>query len=67
MAAERQRLTGREIMIGFAVLIPVFVVFYLGAGALDIGIPQWGVSAAAPVIGILIWFAIIGRLGGKKS
>lgn len=64
--AERQRLTGREILIGFAVLIPTFVVFYLGAGALDLPIPQWGLSAAAALIGILIWFAIIGRLGGKK-
>jgi hypothetical protein len=66
MAAERQRLTGREILIGFAVLIPVFVIVYLGAGALNLGIPQWGVSAVAALVGILIWFAIIGRLGGKK-
>ncbi len=66
MTAERQRLTGREIVIGFAVLIPVFVVAYLGAGALNLPIPQWGVSAAAALVGILIWFALIGRLGGKK-
>ena len=65
--AERKRMTGREILIGFAVLIPVFVVFYLAAGALNLGIPQWGISAAAALVGILIWFAIIGRLGGKKS
>ena len=66
MTAERQRLTGREIVIGFAVLIPVFVIAYLGAGALNLPIPQWGVSAAAALVGILIWFALIGRLGGKK-
>jgi hypothetical protein len=65
--AERQRMTGREILIGLAVLIPVFVIFYLAAGALNLAIPQWGVSAAAALVGILIWFAIIGRLGGKKS
>ena len=64
--AERQRMTGREILIGFIVLIPVFIVAFLGAGALNLPIPQWGVSAIAAVIGILIWFAIIGRLGGKK-
>jgi hypothetical protein len=66
MTAERQRLTGREIMIGFAVLVPVFVIAYLGAGVLNLPIPQWGVSAAAALVGILIWFALIGRLGGKK-
>jgi hypothetical protein len=65
--AERQRLTGREILIGLAVLIPVFVIAYLGAGALNLAVPQWAVSAVAAVVGILIWFAIIGRLGGKKS
>ncbi len=66
MTAERQRLSGREILIGFAVLIPVFVVFYLGAGALRLPIPQTAVSIVAALVGILIWFAIIGRLGGKK-
>jgi hypothetical protein len=66
MTAERQRLNGREILIGFAVLIPVFVIAYLGAGALNLDIPQWGLSAGAALVGILIWFAIIGRLGGKK-
>lgn len=64
--AERQRLTTREILIGLAVLIPVFVVVFLGAGALNLQIPQWLVSAIAAVVGIVIWFAIIGRLGGKK-
>jgi hypothetical protein len=64
--AERQRMTGREILIGFAVLIPVFVIAFLGAGALNFPIPQWGVSAMAALVGIFIWFAIIGRLGGKK-
>jgi hypothetical protein len=64
--AERQRMTGREILIGFAVLIPVFVIAFLGAGALNLPIPQWGVSAMAALVGIFIWFAIIGRLGGKK-
>ena len=64
--AARQRLSGREILIGFAVLIPVFTIAYLGAGALDLPIPQWGLSAMAAVVGILIWFAIIGRLGGNK-
>ena len=63
---ERQRMTGREITIGFAVLIPVFVAIFLAAGALNLPIPQWGVSAIAALVGILIWFAIIGRLGGKK-
>jgi hypothetical protein len=63
---ERQRMTGREIAIGFAVLIPVFVVIFLAAGALNLPIPQWGVSAIAALVGILVWFAIIGRLGGKK-
>jgi hypothetical protein len=65
--AERQRLTGREILIGLAVLIPVFVVLYLVVGALNLPIPQWAVSGIAAAVGILIWFAIIGRLGGKKS
>lgn len=64
--AERQRMTGREILIGFAVLIPIFVVIFVAAGALNLPIPQWGLSAIAAVIGIFIWFAIIGRLGGKK-
>jgi hypothetical protein len=64
--AERQRMTGREILIGLAVLIPVFIVAFLGAGALNLPIPQWGISAIAAVVGIFIWFAIIGRLGGKK-
>jgi hypothetical protein len=59
-------MTGREILIGFAVLIPVFVIAFLGAGALNLPIPQWGVSAMAALVGIFIWFAIIGRLGGKK-
>ncbi len=66
MAEQRQRMTGREIMIGLAVLIPVFIVAFLGAGALNLPIPQWGVSAIAALVGIFIWFAIIGRLGGKK-
>jgi hypothetical protein len=65
--AERQRMTGREILIGIAVLIPVFVIAYLGAGALAPQLPQWVVSAVAAVVGILIWFALIGRLGGKKN
>ena len=47
-------------------LIPVFVIAYLGAGVLNLAIPQWGLSAAAALVGILIWFALIGRLGGKK-
>lgn len=64
--AERQRLTGREILIGLAVLIPVFVIAFLAAGALNLPVPQWAVSAVAAVVGIVIWFAIIGRLGGKK-
>ncbi|MEO6395322.1 MAG: hypothetical protein ABIO40_05380 [Devosia sp.] len=67
MADTRQRLTGREIVIGLVVLIPVFVVVYLGAGALNLGIPQWALSVAAAVIGVLIWFAIIGRLSGSKK
>ena len=50
MAAERQRLTGREILIGFSVLIPVFVIVYLVAGALNLGIPQWCVSAVAALV-----------------
>ena len=66
MTAERQRLTGREILIGFAVLIPVFVIAFLGAGALNLGIPQWGVRAVAARVGTLIRFAIIGRLGGNN-
>ena len=65
--AERQRMTGREIMIGLAVLIPVFVITVLVAGALNLPIPQWLLSGVAALVGILIWFAIIGRLGGKKS
>ena len=65
--AERQRMTGREIMIGLAVLIPVFVITFLVAGALNLPIPQWLLSGVAALVGILIWFAIIGRLGGKKS
>ena len=64
--AERQRMTGKEIAIGFAVLIPVFVVIFLAAGALNLPIPQWGLSAIAALVGIFIWFALIGRLGGKK-
>jgi hypothetical protein len=64
--AERQRMTTREILIGLAVLIPVFVIAFLGAGALNLPVPQWLVSAVAAVVGIVIWFAIIGRLGGKK-
>ena len=67
MATERKRLTGREIVIGLVVLIPTFVILYLGAGALDLAIPRWALSAAAAVIGVLIWFAIIGRLGGAKK
>ncbi|MBN9346092.1 MAG: hypothetical protein J0I48_07810 [Devosia sp.] len=66
MTTERRRMTGREIVIGLVVLIPVFVIAYLGAGALNLPIPQWGISAIAALVGILIWFAIIGRLGGKK-
>ena len=64
--AERQRMTGREILIGLAVLIPVFVVAFLAAGALNLPVPQWVVSGVAAVVVIVIWFAIIGRLGGKK-
>lgn len=64
--AERQRMTTREILIGLAVLIPVFVIAFLGAGALNLQVPQWLVSAVAAVVGIVIWFAIIGRFGGKK-
>jgi hypothetical protein len=64
--AERQRLTGREILIGLAVLIPVFVLAFLGAGAFLPTVPQWAISAVAAVVGIVIWFAVIGRLGGKK-
>lgn len=64
--AERQRMTTREILIGLAVLIPVFVIAFLGAGALNLAVPQWLVSAVAALVGIVIWFAIIGRLGGKK-
>lgn len=64
--AERQRMTGREILIGLVVLIPVFVITFLAAGALNLAIPQWLLSGVAALVGILIWFAIIGRLGGKK-
>lgn len=64
--AERQRMTGREILIGLAVLIPVFILAFLGAAQFFPTIPQWAISAVAALVGIVIWFAIIGRLGGKK-
>ena len=66
MATERKRLTGREIMIGIVVLIPVFLIIYLGAGLLNLAVPSWLLSGLSAAIGVVIWFAVIGRLGGKK-
>ena len=66
MATERKRLTGREILIGLVVLIPVFLVIFLGAGALNLPVPQWLLSGISALVGVVIWFVIIGRIGGKK-
>jgi hypothetical protein len=49
------------------VLVVVFVVVFLAAGALNLAVPQWLLSFVSAVIGILIWFALIGRLGGSKK
>ncbi len=65
--AEARRMNAREIVIGIVVLVVVFAVVFLAAGALNIGLPQWLLSAVAAVIGIFIWFALIGRLGGAKK
>ncbi len=64
--AERKRFTARETIIGIVVVLVSFVVVFLGAGALNLPVPQWLLSAVAAVIGILVWFAIIGRLGKAK-
>ena len=59
--AERRRFTQQEILIGVAVLIPVFLIVFLAGGALNLGIPQWLLAAVGAVVGIAIWFAIINR------
>ena len=66
MAEERKRMTAREIIIGVVVLLVVFLVIYFGAGALNLAVPQWVLSAVAALVGVVIWFVIIGRIGGKK-
>lgn len=67
MADAPRRMNAREVLIGIVVLVVVFVVVLFGAGALNLGLPQWLLSAIAAVIGIFIWFALIGRLGGSKK
>lgn len=64
--AERARFTPKEYAIGIAVVLATFIVIFLGAGAMNLAVPQWLLSAVAAVIGILVWFAIIGRLGKAK-
>jgi hypothetical protein len=59
--AERRRMSAREIGIGVAVMLVTFLVIFLVAGALDLPVPQWLLSAIAAVIGIVIWFSLIGR------
>jgi protein-S-isoprenylcysteine O-methyltransferase Ste14 len=67
MADAPRRMNAREIIIGIVVLLVVFAVVFFGAGALNLGLPQWLLSAISAVIGIFIWFALIGRLGGSKK
>lgn len=64
--AERARFTPKEYGIGIAVMLVAFIAVFLGAGAMNLAVPQWLLSAVAAVIGILVWFAIIGRLGKAK-
>lgn len=59
--AERRRFTTQEIAIGVGVLLVVFFVIYLGAGALNLPIPQWLLAAIAGAVGVAIWFVIINR------
>jgi len=59
--AERRKFTTQEILIGVGVLVVVFLVIYLGAGALSLPIPQWLLAAIAGAVGVVIWFAIINR------
>ena len=67
MAQASRRMNAREIIIGLVVLVVVFVVVFFAAGAFNLAAPQWLLSFVAAVIGILIWFALIGRLGGSKK
>ena len=59
--AERRQFTTREIAIGAVVLVVVFLIVFLGGGALNLGIPQWLLAAIGAVIGVVIWFQIINR------
>lgn len=60
--ANRARFSARDIVIGVLVMLVTFFVIFLGAGALSLSIPQWLLSAIAAVVGIIIWFGLIGRL-----
>jgi protein-S-isoprenylcysteine O-methyltransferase Ste14 len=59
--AERRRFTTQETAIGAVVLVVVFLLVFLGGGALNLPVPQWLLAAIAAAIGIAIWFAIINR------
>mgnify|MGYP001791768975 CR=1 FL=1 len=67
MANARGRMNAREIIIGIIVLIVVFAVVFFAAGALNLALPQWLLSGVAALIGIVIWFTIIGRWGRARS
>jgi hypothetical protein len=59
--AERRQFTAQEIGIGVVVLLVVFLIVFLGGGALNLGLPQWLLAAIGAVIGVIAWFAIINR------